>query len=246
MLACLQDNFDIVRVLRGYEADLNYANDVGITALHVACGYSKNKELMNYLVRNGADVNEVSIREETILHFAAQSGNIAGMEFSISRGVDVNTLACGGSLSPILAALEADCDREPLDYLHSVGADLSTRNFGGATLLHLAVFLGKSEGVKFCLERGLKVGARNDHGYNSLNCARARHDLKEDEDLQEIIIMLQEAYRNELPRCRLCGDEPAHVLLKPCHHQASCIGCSEKWAKCLCAAYLQQQDASKI
>ena len=92
MLACLQDNFDIVRILRGYEADLNHADDVGITVLHVACGFSTNKELMNYLVRNGADVDKVTSNRETILHVAALRGNISGMEFSISRGVDVNSL----------------------------------------------------------------------------------------------------------------------------------------------------------
>ena len=242
MHACFRDDFDIVRILRGYKADFNQANAGGSTALHIACGFSKNKELMNYLVENGADVDKVTSNRYTILHFAAQFGNISGMEFSISRGVDVNSPALGEIGTPIVAALatlEADCDREPLDYLHSVGADLNTRNFGGATLLHVAVVLGKSEGVKFCLESGLKVGARNDRGYNSLNCARVRRGLQRDEDLQDIIIMLQEAYRKELPRCRLCGDEPAHVYFKPCHHQVSCIGCSEKWAKCLCTADIE-------
>ena len=235
MHACKNDNFAIVRLLRGYEADLNHIDVDGMTALHLACEHSKNKALMNYLVKYGADINGAK-GQETILHSAARGGNISGMEFSISHGIDVNSRGVQNlteEITPLSLAVQFCDNREPLDYLLSVGADVNARDGDGDTLLHTAIAADNIEGVKFSLESGLKVGERNLVGENSL-CYASYFKVS-----QVIINILKEAYRKELPPCRLCGDEPAHIHFKPCHHQLSCIGCSEKWKKCFCTADIE-------
>ena len=89
-VACIYDRFSIIRHLRGFEVDMNAADNWGGTPLHAACRNSKNPDLLDYLVRQGASVDAVFSWGTTILHLAAVTGNVTGIEFALARGVHVD------------------------------------------------------------------------------------------------------------------------------------------------------------
>lgn len=105
--ACFYDRFCIARVLRGFEVDVDRADRRGFTPLHAACMTSKNPELFNYLVRQGASIYAVTSLGRTILHVAARKGNVVGIRFALSQGMDVDVRAGVGDdtrLTPLALA----------------------------------------------------------------------------------------------------------------------------------------------
>ena len=233
--ACLNDHFNVVRILRGYEVDFNRVDEFGITPLHAACMKSKNQELMEFLVRQGAFFSFTrSGTGKTILHSAAEVGNVDGIEFSLTQGFDVD-IRDDAHMTP-LALAATSCDNyEGLDRLVAAGADIDFKDEVGNSILHLAVLQKNVAGVKFSLEKGLRVGHRNSDQDTALDEAHLKTAS------QDIFDLLRAAYWKELPRCCFCSDAPSHVQFKPCRHQVACDACCEKWRKCMCGVEIEKK-----
>ena len=107
LLASLMTHFSIVRVLCGFDANVNFADKTGVTPLHAACMKSKNVELMNFLVRQGAAINSVTSLGRTILHGAVETGNEVGVRFALGQGVNVDAcheVGAGVRMTPLALA----------------------------------------------------------------------------------------------------------------------------------------------
>jgi ankyrin repeat protein len=73
-----------------YGADINIENLYGETAIFKTCK-SGNKDLVEYLVEHGADINkEEKWYGETPLFYACKSGNKDLVEYLVEHGEDIN------------------------------------------------------------------------------------------------------------------------------------------------------------
>ena len=242
--ACEGDHFDVVRLLSGYEADVNHVDARGQTALHAACRYARNKDVMSYLVRRGADAYRRDSAGNSLLHSAAEGNNLDGIEFCLERLMDVNGVNLRGQ-TPLLLAAKSCKDRFLLEYLVNEGADVGVRDYMGSSFLHDAAYYGNSVAARFALDHGLKVGDRDysERGLNALDCvteADAGNGGAAAAAAEKTLLdLLRDAYELELPRCSFCLEAAAHIQFAPCRHRNSCAGCCARWKRCNCGAVIE-------
>ena len=108
------------------------------------------------------------------IHYAAKSGDIAGVQAELDRGVDVNAKSEGGS-TPLHGAAEGG-HGEIVELLIAAGADLHARTVpmlggGGWTPLHSAARQGHREIVELLIANGSDVNSKDSTGKSSLHDA---------------------------------------------------------------------------
>ncbi|EKD23482.1 MAG: hypothetical protein ACD_82C00009G0001, partial [uncultured bacterium] len=75
----------MVKILVKYGAG-KFINTINFSPLFVAC-INENKEIMQYLIDNGADINQiVDELGSTILHYACMDENLDLVKFIIENG----------------------------------------------------------------------------------------------------------------------------------------------------------------
>ncbi|CAB0038441.1 unnamed protein product [Trichogramma brassicae] len=124
--------------------EVNAQDKLGNTPLHLALE-SGNKEMTEWLLSRGADLNLTNEEGSTPLHMVCQnSGNHDTMEIwrthcevknKISQWVEVNAQNKLGN-TPLHLALES-CNKEMTEWLLSRGADLNLANEEGLTPFHI-------------------------------------------------------------------------------------------------------------
>ena len=112
----------------------------GRTALLIA-SREKHKDIVEYLIKNGADVNAKSDRGDTALMFASLVGEKEIVELLINNGADVNAKSNKGFTALMRASFDARDDekhREVIKILIKHGADVNAKSESGNTALKLA------------------------------------------------------------------------------------------------------------
>ncbi|GFY79988.1 ankyrin repeat protein [Trichonephila inaurata madagascariensis] len=121
-----------------------YNNPLGIAISH---GYM---ELAEYLINKGANLDQQDSIGRTLLHKAAEDGNLAAVKFLIDRGARLDVLDKWND-TPLHVAANVKVNEghtEVVDYLIRNGADINlTHNY---TPMHLAIIRGNLDMVK-CL-----------------------------------------------------------------------------------------------
>jgi len=230
MYACQLDHFQIVKVLVGWEANVNFKDRYGQTPLMVACHYSKNPLLMAYLVDYGADTNSIS-KFGNILHAAISNGNDVGLTFSLSF-VNIDDTNPAGMTSLHMAALYPNV--EILKILLLNGADPFKKDYHGRTALYRAVYSRSVGAIELLLEKNLSAADADHYGRTPIDVARSL-------EFREGHAILIKAYSKSLPTC-YCDKALAHVKFHPCGHQTTCAGCCQKWKKCFCGEKIKRRE----
>jgi len=106
-------------------------------------------ELLNILIRHGADVNYVDAQGQTVLMLATVHG------FYAQCGNDSRLYSYGGNAWQVRNLLTA-------------GARLNDRDREGNTALMLAAKYGRSDIVKLLLDAGADIHLKNSHGETAL------------------------------------------------------------------------------
>jgi ankyrin repeat protein len=75
--------------LESHPNDLNLLDDGGLTPLHLAVLHC-HTNVVDLLLKNGADVNHEGKDNETPLHLAAQEGCIDAVSMLLEKGANVN------------------------------------------------------------------------------------------------------------------------------------------------------------
>ena len=166
-LAILKERLDIVRVLvHEGKADLNKYASI-ITAVY------GRKDILEFLLDNGADINIRPRLKATALENAAKVGDRDMVDFLLSRGADA-TLRHRGvtslfyTLDPVIAKT-----------LISRGASVVSRGPTGETALHHAArSVDGYAMLKVLLDNGAHINSKNNNGYTALHYAAARGHLK--------------------------------------------------------------------
>ncbi|CAH1111046.1 unnamed protein product [Psylliodes chrysocephalus] len=167
---------DICHLLISLGLPINDIDKEQNTALMLAITAHK-MDVVQYLVRAGANIVLKGTDGMTALHVSAKCGNLDACRILIEAGSSQrNYVNCqdDGGWTPLVWACENGFS-EIADFLISKGADPKLRDVEYNEALHWAAFSGCSHIVEMLVNRGCNVNTVNAHGETPLHIA-ARED----------------------------------------------------------------------
>jgi ankyrin repeat protein len=145
--AAIGDAALVEKMLKADPALATAADDMGFTALHTAVG-EDNPEVLQLLIKAGADVSATNDYEMTPLHIAQFASAVQTL---VANGAEVNARARGG-MTPLLVQAAEGYDTgslESMEALLKAGADPNARDDDGETAIDYA--RSRQEGDKVAL-----------------------------------------------------------------------------------------------
>jgi ankyrin repeat protein/L-ascorbate metabolism protein UlaG (beta-lactamase superfamily) len=124
---------EVKRLLSETPNRLDEKDERGSTPLLIATLNGK-KEVVEYLVAQGADIKAVNMRGNTALHLAAYGGSPDLVEYFLAKGFDVNSKSLTG-LTPLIYSIMAERP-EVVKLLLAKGADITIADstYGGSAI----------------------------------------------------------------------------------------------------------------
>ena len=167
------------RIISITNIDVNFRKSVGyvtfrkkyvhITPLWLASmkGFS---DVVNILLKAGADANQVDERGWSLLHKVVTKGNKIVAQL-LAGGADINRQDSAG-VTPLIEACRHNKPKI-VKLLLDKGADPNLADNFGATPLHYAAIrdAGTAIMVKYLLARGAEINTRDEHGETPLSYA---------------------------------------------------------------------------
>ena len=183
-IAILIDNYKITKCILKYCKKklsndefvqfINKKNKKGITPLHYS-SFRGNIKLIDYLIKNGAKLDELSFKNMNVIHFAAQSNrpnSLLYFHLYHKNKFDFESLDITGC-TPLHWACYS-CAIEAVSYLLFLGVNINIRDFRGYTPLYLAVLSNSPKIVKYLLQRGASIEIADNEGNTPLDLAREK------------------------------------------------------------------------
>ena len=168
--ASMRGNDLAVRTLIQVDADINQANNHGVTPLWMA-SYNGHVGVVEALLANGADVNEAVKEGSTSLYIASQNGHVDVVERLLAaEGIDVNQARNGGA-TPLLMASQNGHVGVVERLLAAEGIDVNKATKDGATPLYKASENGNVGVVERLLANGARVNQADINGVAPLYIA---------------------------------------------------------------------------
>ncbi len=133
-----------------------YSPFLSHSPLRLAIGRGHTAVVQN-LIRNGANVDEVSRYSLSPLANAAEAGNREILKLLLEAGADINTQANDGYTALMRACIGGQS--EAARVLLEAGADPNLKRHDGRRALHFAAMKGDAECVKLLLKFGADVEA---------------------------------------------------------------------------------------
>lgn len=209
--AVKENNKRIVKKLLSEGADVDEIDNYYYTPLLLAY-YADLKDIEKILISKGADIHLVGA---SMLATALQRNDFTAAKELLDKGVNINSKSKAGNLeqSAIEKCLGND---DAFNFLVENGANIDTKTYDGGSLLHEALRcmwgeLGSLKVVKYLIEKGLDVNARDSYGRTPL-------------------IMACECSRCESEYIQLLLDNGADINVKAdytAYDRAKRSGCSE-------------------
>ena len=172
--AAREGDADRVRELLDAGADVNVRNAdkqrLQYTPLHWAAYYG-HLEIAEILISRGADLDAEDPDYSTPLYLAAEEGHPKVVEFLISKGAEVNVKSSRWGYTPLHRA--------------AWGPVTMRKHLGGRTVSEAELNENYLEIVGMLLEKGAKVGVRDNHGKTALDQAIRNGE-------KEIVVLLSQ------------------------------------------------------
>ena len=157
--AAERGDFDIVKnLITKHPEMMNVKRDGGWTLLHIAFN---SRELIEYLIKNGADIHAKSDGGWTPLHSQAYYGHLAGVELLIEHGSDLEAKHAYG-MTPLVNSIKWD-RIEIVKILVEKGANVNSTNILGRSPLILSSINGYQQLVEVLLKYDADVSLTDDH-----------------------------------------------------------------------------------
>lgn len=177
--------------------NINTENAYGNSPLNFALKQKKDIEVIKLLVNNGADVNYTDEESDTPLSSAVESGNIEVIKFLLNENANVNSADAHGEYDKLtyrpihFATLEKNAT-EILKLLVKYGADITTPNEEGDSLLHVALDNDAPiDTIEYLVkELELDVNVCNEHSNSSVLQTLYQENNSENNDQIEITKLL--------------------------------------------------------
>jgi ankyrin repeat protein len=155
-----------VRALLDKRTDVNVVQADGTTALHWAVDRDA-AEIVQLLVRAGANIKATNRYGVTPLWLASLNGNAATIGMLLEAGADANTGSAEGETVLMVAARTGKVDA--VSALLARGADPDAKeNWRGQTALMWAAAEGHAAVIQTLVARGADVHARSNGGFTPL------------------------------------------------------------------------------
>lgn len=150
--AAMKGNLTKLRQLVAEGADVNFANQLGVTALMVAAQWNRS-EIVDFLLSKRADVEAVEHSSGcNALMFACLSANPEVVSLLLTHGARVNSTNSYGRTALMTAAFCGSI--EVVRVLLKHGADINAMDPSGATALTQASMLGHRDVVNLLISNG--------------------------------------------------------------------------------------------
>ncbi|MDR1236023.1 MAG: ankyrin repeat domain-containing protein [Holosporaceae bacterium] len=148
---------------------VNVANKKGDTPVHLVAR-AGNKEIVELLLKEGADITARGENRRTALHRAAQSGSTEVVKSLLEKEADVT--ACDQNGLTALHYATQSWNVETVKFLLEKGAKMTARDNNGRTALHYASRDGDMSMVEFLIkEKGVKISICDKNGLTALHYA---------------------------------------------------------------------------
>ena len=128
----------------------------GWTLLHLSFN---SRELIEYLIQNGADIEARSDSQWTPLHSQAYGGHKDGVELLVEHGADLEATHAYG-MTPLVNSIKWG-RAEVIKLLVEKGADVNVTNILGRTPLIMSAVYGWHEPVKILLNGGARTDVKD-------------------------------------------------------------------------------------
>lgn len=172
MYATIRRHHEMVSFLVARGADLEIPDDYGRTPLLWTVREGGNLEMVQHLLKLGADVNAHDRFDDTSLSLAAWRGFKTLVGILLDHGAEVEI---GGDMGASLLREAAGCGIPRLyNELVAAGMEIAPDREGQRGLLRLAAGGGSAEIVRDLIARGAALNAVDDYGWTALHYAAAR------------------------------------------------------------------------
>ncbi len=150
----------------------------GTTVLMIASSYYYYDDMVEYLIRKGADVNLKDKEGKTALLWAS-SNSLENAKILIANSAKVNEAANDGMTPFLQATLGVSSGKVPIEMCDllrkngaNINASLQRKSALGWTALHYAVVNGDIELVKYLIKYGANVNKATGEGSTPLYLAK--------------------------------------------------------------------------
>ena len=149
-LASRDSKLEVVNFfLKQNKLSVNVTDNKNQTPLMWACLNEGRLEIIQTLIKNGADINVKDIGGLTVLHYASCFSKREVVEFLLKLNDICINVTDKNNRSPLMAACLHGGRLDNIQALIQNGADIAARDYFDSTLLHIASRYSKREVVEF-------------------------------------------------------------------------------------------------
>lgn len=179
--AAAEGDLDEVKRLIEAGADVDYHGDAPPQSPLMDAYFNNHKEVIEYLLANGANIDHDEFEEGTVLTFSAFGGDVDWIEYLLDLGADINhPMPIGGE-----TALHHAADKDRVEAARALvrrGGDVNLKakegesqlnfgNFAGETPLHVAAVRSGTEFIRVLLDGGADKSIMTLDGKTAYDCA---------------------------------------------------------------------------
>lgn len=166
--------------------EIRYGQVDTYTLLTYALAYEKSKDIVELLIKAGADV-KTNNDDPVFMQVAYRKGWKDITELLIKNGTDVNSKT-NDCWTALMSAAGAD-NKDTVELLIKAGADVNAKTNDGWTVLMSAAGAGHKDTVELLIKAGADVNAKDNDGQSALmQAARLNYEGGNYKDTAELLI----------------------------------------------------------
>jgi ankyrin repeat protein len=214
----VEDEFKIIRLFFNAKDYLKNTSSLQneyfeLNSCLFICASEGLREIVEYLVENGADVNtRGGYYNETALMYASRNGCLEVVKYLIKNGAIINA-KCFNNCTALTFASEKG-HLEIVKCLIKNRADVNAKGNFNQTALIYASIMGRFEIVKYLVENGADVNAKSEDKYTSVIIASLKGFLNVVEYLVENGAKINEKNKNKQTALILASEKGHFEIVK--------------------------------